>query len=54
MNIKVASNKERCRKVVSVVVEVSNTVLPLWALLISVLLPVLYVLPSGFIFVMTG
>ena len=34
--------------------KVWNTGLPVWALLISVLLPVVYVLPGGFIFVMTG
>ena len=34
--------------------KVWNTGLPVWALLISVLLPVVYVLPSGFIFAMTG
>lgn len=27
---------------------------PIWALLLSVMLPVIYVLPSGFIFAMTG
>ncbi|KAG6332224.1 hypothetical protein ID866_6863 [Astraeus odoratus] len=37
-----------------VVVEVWDTSVPVWALLLSVLLPVLYVLPSGFIFAMTG
>ena len=34
--------------------KVWNMGLPVWALLISVLLPVVYVLPSGFIFAMTG
>ncbi|EJD08117.1 OPT oligopeptide transporter [Fomitiporia mediterranea MF3/22] len=34
--------------------EVWHTGIPVWALLISVLLPVVYVLPSGFIFAMTG
>lgn len=37
-----------------VVVEVWHTSVPVWALLLSVALPSLYVLPSGFIFAMTG
>jgi hypothetical protein len=37
-----------------VAAEVWHTGIPVWALLISVLLPVIYVLPSGFIFAMTG
>lgn len=37
-----------------VVVEVWHTTVPVWALLLSVALPTLYVLPSGFIFAMTG
>ncbi|OCB90278.1 OPT oligopeptide transporter [Sanghuangporus baumii] len=37
-----------------VAAEVWHTGVPVWALLISVLLPVVYVLPSGFIFAMTG
>ncbi|EIW80549.1 oligopeptide transporter [Coniophora puteana RWD-64-598 SS2] len=37
-----------------VVVEVWHTSVPVWALLLSVLLPIIYVLPSGFIFAMTG
>ena len=28
--------------------------MPIWALLLSVLLPIIYVLPSGFIYAMTG
>lgn len=28
--------------------------MPVWALLLSVLLPIIYVLPSGFIYAMTG
>jgi len=36
------------------VMQVWHTSLPVWALLLSILLPVLYILPSGFIFVMTG
>ncbi|KLO10879.1 OPT oligopeptide transporter [Schizopora paradoxa] len=34
--------------------EVWHTGVPVWALLLSVALPILYVLPSGFIFAMTG
>ncbi|KAG2142311.1 OPT oligopeptide transporter protein-domain-containing protein [Suillus bovinus] len=37
-----------------VVVEVWHTTVPVWALLLSVALPTLYVLPSGFIYAMTG
>lgn len=37
-----------------VAAEVWNTGVPVWALLLSVALPVLYILPSGFIFAMTG
>ncbi|KAF9228480.1 OPT superfamily oligopeptide transporter [Gyrodon lividus] len=37
-----------------VVVEVWHTSVPVWALLLAVFLPALYVLPSGFIFAMTG
>ncbi|KAK2464416.1 hypothetical protein APHAL10511_003564 [Amanita phalloides] len=37
-----------------VAVEVWKTGMPVWSLLLSVLLPVLYVLPSGFIYAMTG
>ena len=37
-----------------VAAEVWHTGVPVWALLISVALPVIYVLPSGFIFAMTG
>lgn len=37
-----------------VVVEVWHTSVPVWALLLSVMLPSLYVLPSGFIYAMTG
>lgn len=37
-----------------VAAEVWHTGVPVWALLLSVALPVLYVLPSGFIFAMTG
>ncbi|KAI9568837.1 OPT oligopeptide transporter protein-domain-containing protein [Boletus coccyginus] len=36
------------------VAEVWDTSVPVWALLLSVFLPVLYVLPSGFIYAMTG
>ena len=36
------------------VLQVWHTSLPVWALLLSILLPALYVLPSGFIFAMTG
>ncbi|TFK50777.1 OPT superfamily oligopeptide transporter [Heliocybe sulcata] len=35
-------------------VEVWHTGVPIWALLLSVLLPIVYVLPSGFIYAMTG
>ena len=37
-----------------VAVEVWSTGIPVWSLLLSVLLPVIYVLPSGFIYAMTG
>ena len=37
-----------------VAVEVWKTTVPVWALLLSVLIPAVYVLPSGFIFAMTG
>ncbi|TEB38095.1 OPT superfamily oligopeptide transporter [Coprinellus micaceus] len=37
-----------------VAVEVWDTGVPVWALLLSVLLPVIYILPSGFIYAMTG
>ena len=34
--------------------QVWNTSVPVWALLLSIILPAIYVLPSGFIFAMTG
>lgn len=34
--------------------EVWHTGVPVWALLISIALPVIYILPSGFIYAMTG
>ncbi|KAF8891861.1 oligopeptide transporter [Infundibulicybe gibba] len=37
-----------------VAVEVWHTNVPVWALLLAVLLPVIYILPSGFIYAMTG
>jgi len=37
-----------------VAVEVWNTDVPVYVLLLSVLLPIIYVLPSGFIYAMTG
>lgn len=37
-----------------VAVEVWETNVPVWALLLAVLLPTVYILPSGFIFAMTG
>ncbi|KAF8435078.1 OPT oligopeptide transporter protein-domain-containing protein [Boletus edulis BED1] len=37
-----------------VIVEVWHTTVPVWALLLAAFLPVLYVLPSGFIYAMTG
>ncbi|KAH8115273.1 OPT oligopeptide transporter [Phellopilus nigrolimitatus] len=37
-----------------VAAEVWHTGVPVWALLLAVLLPIVYVLPSGFIFAMTG
>ncbi|KAH6910295.1 OPT oligopeptide transporter protein-domain-containing protein [Coprinopsis sp. MPI-PUGE-AT-0042] len=37
-----------------VAVEVWDTSVPVWALLLSVALPVIYILPSGFIYAMTG
>jgi len=36
------------------VVEVWHTTVPVWALLLAAFLPTLYVLPSGFIYAMTG
>jgi OPT family small oligopeptide transporter len=37
-----------------VIVEVWHTTVPIWALLLAAFLPVVYVLPSGFIYAMTG
>ena len=37
-----------------VAVEVWDTGVPVWALLLSIILPIVYILPSGFIFAMTG
>lgn len=37
-----------------VAVEVWDTDVPVWALLLSILLPIIYIMPSGFIFAMTG
>ncbi|KAJ7594866.1 OPT oligopeptide transporter protein-domain-containing protein [Mycena floridula] len=37
-----------------VAVEVWHTNVPVWALVLSVLLPCIYILPSGFIYAMTG
>jgi len=37
-----------------VAVEVWDTGVPVWSLLLAMALPVLYILPSGFIFAMTG
>ncbi|KAK7472357.1 hypothetical protein VKT23_000474 [Stygiomarasmius scandens] len=37
-----------------VAVEVWHTEVPVWALVLAVLLPVIYILPSGFIYAMTG
>ncbi len=37
-----------------VAVEVWNTDVPVWSLLLAVLLPIIYILPSGFIYAMTG
>lgn len=37
-----------------VAMEVWKTGVPIWALVLAVLLPVVYVLPSGFIYAMTG
>ncbi|KAI0292769.1 OPT oligopeptide transporter protein-domain-containing protein [Russula brevipes] len=37
-----------------VAAEVWHTGVPVWALLLAVLLPIIYVLPSGFIYAMTG
>lgn len=34
--------------------QVWHTSVPVWALLLSVSLPIVYVLPSGFIYAMTG
>ncbi|KAI0001085.1 OPT oligopeptide transporter protein-domain-containing protein [Russula vinacea] len=37
-----------------VAAEVWNTGMPVWALVLSIMLPIIYVLPSGFIYAMTG
>ncbi|THV06162.1 OPT superfamily oligopeptide transporter [Dendrothele bispora CBS 962.96] len=37
-----------------VAVEVWHTEVPVWALVLAVLLPIIYILPSGFIYAMTG
>jgi len=37
-----------------IAVEIWHTEVPVWALLLSIALPIIYVLPSGFIFAMTG
>ncbi|KAI0067637.1 oligopeptide transporter [Artomyces pyxidatus] len=37
-----------------IAMEVWDTDVPVWALLLAVLLPIIYVLPSGFIYAMTG
>ncbi|KAF8518212.1 OPT oligopeptide transporter protein-domain-containing protein [Gautieria morchelliformis] len=37
-----------------VAVEVWHTNVPIWALMLALVLPIVYVLPSGFIFAMTG
>lgn len=34
--------------------QVWHTNVPIWALLLALVLPIIYVLPSGFIFAMTG
>lgn len=34
--------------------QVWHTNVPVWALLLALVLPIMYVLPSGFIFAMTG
>jgi OPT oligopeptide transporter protein len=39
---------------VLICVQVWDTSVPVWALLLSVLLPMIYILPSGFIYAMTG
>lgn len=37
-----------------IAVEVWDTKVPVWALLLSLVLPMIYILPSGFIYAMTG
>lgn len=37
-----------------VAVEIWDTKIPVWALLLALLLPVIYIMPSGFIYAMTG
>lgn len=37
-----------------VAMEVWHTGVPVWALLLAVLIPIIYILPGGFIFAMTG
>ncbi len=43
-----------CFALAVVAVEVWDTGVPVWSLLLAMALPVLYILPSGFIFAMTG
>lgn len=37
-----------------IAVEVWHAGVPIWALLLAIALPVIYILPSGFIYAMTG
>ncbi|PWN53995.1 putative oligopeptide transporter [Violaceomyces palustris] len=43
-----------CFSVAVIVIEVWNTGLPVWGLLISILIPAIYILPTGFVYAMTG
>jgi len=43
-----------CFALAIVAVEVWHTGVPVWSLLLAIALPVVYILPNGFIFAMTG
>ncbi len=37
-----------------IMVEVYDTGLPIWGLIVSILIPAIYILPTGFVYAMTG
>lgn len=43
-----------CFALTVIVIEVFDTGLPVWALLIALAIPAIYILPAGFVFAMTG